>query len=846
MKKIILYIIAMSGCLALNAQLNNYNFSASTGTFSAIAGGTAVSSVEADDAVSVSLPIGFTFNYRGVDYSKIRASSNGWLTFDTSSTPTGFQQRTNDLANNSIFRPLIAPLWDDLDGTSGTASYNTTGTSPNRVYTFEWRNYEWNFQATSPVISFQVKLYETSNNIEFIYRPESGTISANASASVGITDTATGSGSFLSVSDLLTTASVSSTTETANINRKPASGLTFSFSRCTAALSTIGPVCENSGTLNLNSGSGMPSGGMGSYQVNGVSTATFDPASVGRGNHTISYIYSVGGCIDTVKQVVRVDSVTQLNFFMPSNICSNADSLVLTGSPTGGSYSGLGIDNTSNKLVPSNAGTTGIKFVTYSFTNTLGCSDSIQSNYYLDTITKSTVSIPSPTCSNAPQLNLNSGTPGGGTYYGANVSGGSVYQPTMIGMDTVFYVYQVANGCADTSFATTIVNSAPGVNFRDIGRFCENAQPITLNTATPKGGIYKGDNVIDSTYYFNQTGVDTVFYVYTNSDNCSDSSFQIVEVDSVTNSSLASIGPFCDNSPAVMLSGGAPSGGSYLGIGVSNMMYDPKVKGAGFDSLLYAFTNAYGCSDTSLQIVTVNPAPSVTYSSNLVLCEQDDKLLLTGGLPVGGTYTGNGVSNGELDPGVAGFGVDTIKYIVTNGSNCSDSASAQVIINSNPVFSLGADVEICGDADAELDAGIDSVSYLWSNGATGRKITVQESKVFSVTVTDTANGCASSDEVRVEYDAICLSTEESPHNRLVVNYYPNPTSGLLNVTLEGFTDKDLTIDVVNVVGEVVREKQVYHNDNESIILDLSNLKSGTYFVRLLTSNGAIVQPIQKH
>lgn len=47
---------------------------------------------------------------------------------------------------------------------------------------------------------------------------------------------------------------------------------------------------------------------------------------------------------------------------------------------------------------------------------------------------------------------------------------------------------------------------------------------------------------------------------------------------------------------------------------------------------------------------------------------------LTGGLPVGGEYTGPGVSNGIFDPAAAGLGMHTITYTYTDNNSCTNSA----------------------------------------------------------------------------------------------------------------------------------------------------------------------------
>src|SRR5690606_31314399 len=92
---------------------NKYNFLPSSGSFIPLVGGVDVNSIEADDAVSGAIPIGFDFNFGDIDYSNIYASSNGFLSFN----PAATSSLTNNLTSASAeLLPLIAPLWDDLDG----------------------------------------------------------------------------------------------------------------------------------------------------------------------------------------------------------------------------------------------------------------------------------------------------------------------------------------------------------------------------------------------------------------------------------------------------------------------------------------------------------------------------------------------------------------------------------------------------------------------------------------------------------------------------------------------------------------------------------------------------------
>ena len=53
---------------------------------------------------------------------------------------------------------------------------------------------------------------------------------------------------------------------------------------------------------------------------------------------------------------------------------------------------------------------------------------------------------------------------------------------------------------------------------------------------------------------------------------------------------------------------------------------------------------------------------TVAFNLNVNLCENDNPLLLTGGQPIGGVYSGSGVLNGYFDPLIAGAGVHSISY----------------------------------------------------------------------------------------------------------------------------------------------------------------------------------------
>jgi hypothetical protein len=206
--------------------VTNYTFFPTLGTFTPLTGATVATLTggSLDDGWYDNIPIGFTFNYLGIGFTAISAATNGCFVFGPA---LGVSMITNNLTSGTP-RPIIGPIWDDCDMASGTLSYLTEGTAPNRVFTIEWLNLEWYFSAAGPSISVQVKLYEATGRVEFIYRQEANA-TGTTTASIGITGVGTGAGNFLSLDGTGASPNVSSTLEITTLTGKPATGQIYAF-----------------------------------------------------------------------------------------------------------------------------------------------------------------------------------------------------------------------------------------------------------------------------------------------------------------------------------------------------------------------------------------------------------------------------------------------------------------------------------------------------------------------------------------------------------------------------------------------------------------------------------------
>lgn len=180
---IITMLVLLLSVGTVQAQVSAYTFTAVNGTYTPITGGTLYHTGTTDDAITAALPIGFNFTYNGTTYTTIKANSNGWLSFGTT-TSTGTY---TPLSTTGTHHPCLSPLGRDLQGNGGGVRVETIGSSPNRVFVAQYSNFRR--YAGAQNFNWQVRLYETTNRIEFQYDVMTAN-STNDDYDVGITGNA--------------------------------------------------------------------------------------------------------------------------------------------------------------------------------------------------------------------------------------------------------------------------------------------------------------------------------------------------------------------------------------------------------------------------------------------------------------------------------------------------------------------------------------------------------------------------------------------------------------------------------------------------------------------------------
>ena len=122
-----------------------------------------------DDEHSGVVPIGFTFNYYGNNYTQCVISSNNYITFNLANannfSPWSINFNVPDASTTEIQNAILGP-WQDINpGAGGNVRYATVGTAPNRIFVVEYCNIPM-FSCTNLQFSSQIQLYENGSRVQ--------------------------------------------------------------------------------------------------------------------------------------------------------------------------------------------------------------------------------------------------------------------------------------------------------------------------------------------------------------------------------------------------------------------------------------------------------------------------------------------------------------------------------------------------------------------------------------------------------------------------------------------------------------------------------------------------------
>ncbi len=263
---------------------------------------------------------------------------------------------------------------------------------------------------------------------------------------------------------------------------------------------------------------GSPGGGQ--FRGPGVIFNGFDSRSAGAGVHDIRYYYRDQfrcEAEDTLPLVVH--ALPNVDFsFGSDTICENT-STNLTGSPSGGTFTGNGVNGS---VFDANGIGVGFRNVTYDYTDMNGCANSTRKRILIVAAPRNidlTSSVDSMCLGESAIL---SGTPTGGTYSGSGVTD-TVFssQGLSPGLFMTYYTYSNAAGCSGSDSTGIWINSLPAVNLSvSPEEMCLGDSAVI--SPNPLGGTLSGMGVVDTMFYSDSTGAGTwtITYDYIDANSC--------------------------------------------------------------------------------------------------------------------------------------------------------------------------------------------------------------------------------------------------------------------------------------------------------------------------------------
>ena len=738
MRKVLLSCLMVVACIAVRGQaLSSYHFCAFDSTYVALPSTLSFVTPTAsyggggyyDDDSYNSIPIGFNFVYCGTMYTTLSASANCWIALGQSlpltGTPYTFDNDLDNLGGTSVYfsvsnfnlpRPILAPLWTDALSSSANLRYSTTGTVGSRVFTIEWVGVSF-YPTTTPYENVQIKLYETSNWIDFRYQKVATGSYSGGYCGIGITGGSGATGSagasgtqpYWSLNNASGAPTASMTVNTRNISGQPASNQVYRWltGSLTATATNNGPLCSGS-TLNL---TGTVTGATGTTTYSwtgpaGFTSTLLSPSITGittaqAGTYTFT---ATSNCLTATATTVVVVNATPSPITGTLSVCAGSNT-TLTDVTTSGTWTSgaTGVATVGSTTGIVTGVTPGTAVITY--TGAGGC-------FVTATITVNT--LPNPITGTFSECVGNTTTlndvTGGGTWTSGTTTvatvGSSSGIVTGVAGGTSNITYTATGGCYVTAPFT--VNPLPAA-IAGSSTVCQGS--TTTLTETSGTGTWSSSNAavatVSSTGVVTGVAAGTLDISFTLGTGC------YVTFPMTVNalpSAITGTSEVCVGSTVSLTE--TSTGGTWTSssTGTATVSSSGVVTGVAAGTV----TITYGSTCYVTFPLTVNPLPSaITGTSSLCLGETSTTLSDATG---GGNWSSSAIGVATVAGGViTGVSVGTAN--ITYQLPLTGCYVVQPItVNAVPTAITGADSVCVGSTTTLLET---ATTGTWSSGSTG-------------------------------------------------------------------------------------------------------------------------------
>jgi gliding motility-associated-like protein len=258
------------------------------------------------------------------------------------------------------------------------------------------------------------------------------------------------------------------------------------------------------------------------------------------------------------------------------------------------------------------------------------------------------------------------------------------------------------------------------------------------------------------------------------------------------------------------------------GVGADRYFY-PALAGEGW----YALTLSVGSGTCLVQLqrnIRILGENDVSFTDVPNMCQNDPKILLSGGVPAGGAYYVDDLLSEYVIPDTLEIGNHFMKYVYTGKDGCVISNTQNIFIKAipeRPSLIVDGDSITCFGDTLVLGASVSAPQYIWSNGDSSQFIYATFQGNYFVSI-DAANGCTNFS------DSLFLGFFPPPTINLFSPEWPNG----FNVSAPGAGDGSIYLET-----EGGAPPYTVQWSNGATNEDLSGLNAGLYVVILTDTGG---------
>ncbi|MFT5246680.1 MAG: hypothetical protein ACI943_001427 [Gammaproteobacteria bacterium] len=451
----------------------------------------------------------------------------------------------------------------------------------------------------------------------------------------------------------------------------------------------LGSACTSSGPQALPQGT--PSGGY--WEGPGVDNNTFDPNLTGIGDFQLNYVYqSPEMCVFKAQRTLTVYNAASVTLEESGPFCTNSIGSFLVAYPTGGQWSGEGIQ--SNMFSPMDAGA-GTHELTYTYGMSQGCASNTTMEVIVYDLPEVSASQMSAVCIGTETIELDFALPVGGEYWGTWIENNAFnLQASGPGNFEMNYTYISTEGCSNSTTIGLEVLSLPTNNIGLETSYCANEEPVYLSAQDESIIEVSGPGIMENVFYpgMAEEGENTLHIIIEGSNGCILESNETVHIKPVPEVSLALPDSLCSSDPLFDLSSGNPLAGIYAVNGTISSSINPGLLTPGAHEVTYFYENDFFCMGVASESIWVTESPdtpTITFDGIFLSSNIEEGLqwylnddLIPGAdsnshMPsTGGIYTAKAMNNNCAS--------DMSNEIEVNITQIGETSDSQVRVYPNP------------------------------------------------------------------------------------------------------------------------------------------------------------------